>query len=786
MSKESESFEAASRDESRVPYTEDELTSGGGEGKKKKKEFSAFRIYVHATMNVMLRESKSFEALPATRRKRRRTEIKRRGARERERKRVKAESRSAASGARGRASERGARDEGGREEEEEEEGIGELCLHQGCTGDAIKLLVHNSAARSEAAATALKSELVLRPPRVPSRPPPFATLPPCRRLPCLSFLVVASVESRARLNDSSGTIRGFLVCGPTRRGGEGRGRTKRARGRGRTVEYLFGGTRSGIISSGSDGAANAKRNEARFENEERKKREKKRGGANGDEKQENGRRAKDFRRGSKNTENAPKRAARGARSRNEVGERDGESERKAVVARGLGERARETAGADRVYARKAPLDSRDDASPADESGAPRHAAPRRDRIERIPRSLGSLGSIGEPALLISIFNEGFATPRARARATKIEKKEADLQGARGPRFLVRSRAAFLPDSAGRKFSRGTRTSIARRAGDRGGGGEEMERKREEEEGKRERKRKKSAMSREAAGGGLWPTQRTVGISRDVRFDGTSGKKSGCAKSELGGTERCCGARGRGRERERERERKRSRQSAHSHVVTVPDNWLGSRARVHEIFPRLRFRWFADACLEIVIGVSIPSVFESSLSNRHKFDIHQTPKKPTTKSGLLPGEKPGPFGSSDLDEIYARVTRVLTYQDFERRNSAEGESGTPGEGPRLREASGERTHEGPPKVLVRHKQSDRGLWFRHSSGAAELWRAEEGEGMAEGQGEDGPGSVGDSGATPIIVVVVLDDGGGRWKRWSGQEEEEEEEEQRGGGRGGGGG
>lgn len=27
-------------------------------------------------------------------------------------------------------------------------------------------------------------------------------------------------------------------------------------------------------------------------------------------------------------------------------------------------------------------------------------------------------------------------------------------------------------------------------------------------------------------------------------------------------------------------------------------------------------------------------------------------------------------------------------------------------------------------------------------------------MAEGQGEDGPGSVGDSGATPIAVVVVV--------------------------------
>ncbi|KAL0110050.1 hypothetical protein PUN28_013583 [Cardiocondyla obscurior] len=39
-------------------------------------------------------------------------------------------------------------------------------------------------------------------------------------------------------------------------------------------------------------------------------------------------------------------------------------------------------------------------------------------------------------------------------------------------------------------------------------------------------------------------------------------------------------------------------------------------------------------------------------------------------------------------------------------------------------------------------------------------------MAEGQGEDGPGSVGDSGATPMIVVVVLDDGGGsRATEWA---------------------
>lgn len=47
----------------------------------------------------------------------------------------------------------------------------------------------------------------------------------------------------------------------------------------------------------------------------------------------------------------------------------------------------------------------------------------------------------------------------------------------------------------------------------------------------------------------------------------------------------------------------------------------------------------------------------------------------------------------------------------------GGPGTPDEGPAS--PGGERTHEGPPKVLVRHKQSDRGLWFRHSSGAPEL-------------------------------------------------------------------
>lgn len=171
--------------------------------------------------------------------------------------------------------------------------------------------------------------------------------------------------------------------------------------------------------------------------EEEKRRERERrpgegeGGGDVDEKQENGRRAEDFRGGSKNTENAPlfsgstlicarARAHAGAHeetwsARGAWRERDGESERKAVVARDP-ESARETAGADRVYARYDWLDesivdplsrrgrgrgncsyftdlyherriaqestARDDASPADESGAPRRAAPSRNRIKR--------------------------------------------------------------------------------------------------------------------------------------------------------------------------------------------------------------------------------------------------------------------------------------------------------------------------------------------------------------------------------------------------------------------
>lgn len=66
----------------------------------------------------------------------------------------------------------------------------------------------------------------------------------------------------------------------------------------------------------------------------------------------------------------------------------------------------------------------------------------------------------------------------------------------------------------------------------------------------------------------------------------------------------------------------------------------------------------------------------------------------------------------------------------------GGPGTPDEGPAS--PGGERTHEGPPKVLVRHKQSDRGLWFRHSSGAPELWRAEEGESRERDRGGEGGG------------------------------------------------
>lgn len=50
------------------------------------------------------------------------------------------------------------------------------------------------------------------------------------------------------------------------------------------------------------------------------------------------------------------------------------------------------------------------------------------------------------------------------------------------------------------------------------------------------------MSREEQREAARPTRPTVGISRDVRFDGTSGKKSGCAKSELAVEERCCGER----------------------------------------------------------------------------------------------------------------------------------------------------------------------------------------------------------------------------------------------------
>lgn len=56
---------------------------------------------------------------------------------------------------------------------------------------------------------------------------------------------------------------------------------------------------------------------------------------------------------------------------------------------------------------------------------------------------------------------------------------------------------------------------------------------------------------------------TVGISRDVRFDGTSGKKSGCAKSELGRGKRERDSAG----REEERERGRGRDLDRARILT---------------------------------------------------------------------------------------------------------------------------------------------------------------------------------------------------------------------------
>lgn len=99
---------------------------------------------------------------------------------------------------------------------------------------------------------------------------------------------------------------------------------------------------------------------------------------------------------------------------------------------------------------------------------------------------------------------------------------------------------------------------------------------------------------------------------------------------------------------------------------------------------------------------------------------------------------------------------------------------PDEGaPRLREAN-ERTRghrkcsSGINKAIVDYG-SDIAPELRCAEEGEELGRDGGIRGMAEGQGEDGPGSVGDSGATPMIVVVVLlDDGGGRRGavRWSG--------------------
>lgn len=117
------------------------------------------------------------------------------------------------------------------------------------------------------------------------------------------------------------------------------------------------------------------------------------------------------------------------------------------------------------------------------------------------------------------------------------------------------------------------------------------------------------------------------------------------------------------------------------------------------------------------------------------------------------------------------------------------SGNAGRGPRLREASGRtRGHRkcssGINKAIVDYG-SDIAPELRSSGARKRESRARRGaRGIAEGQGEDGPGSVGDSRATSMIVVVVLDDGGGRpaveWvgggRRGNAEEEEAEEEEE----------
>jgi len=104
--------------------------------------------------------------------------------------------------------------------------------------------VHNSAARSEAAANALKSELVLRPLALP--PPPPLSAYPTRRginsplllpLPILLSSLACISRSRrvlqfrgvsARLNDSSGSLFEVFWFGAMRR--RGKGETERGEG----------------------------------------------------------------------------------------------------------------------------------------------------------------------------------------------------------------------------------------------------------------------------------------------------------------------------------------------------------------------------------------------------------------------------------------------------------------------------------------------------------------------------------------------------------------------------
>lgn len=98
-----------------------------------------------------------------------------------------------------------------------------------------------------------------------------------------------------------------------------------------------------------------------------------------------------------------------------------------------------------------------------------------------------------------------------------------------------------------------------------------------------------------------------------------------------------------------------------------------------------------------------------------------------------------------------MTRVLTYQDFERRNSAcnQERASYSREEEEEREAGLEyRGHRkcssGINKAIVDYGSDTRLRSVAYGRGAAGRRAV---RGVAEGQGEDGPGGVGDSGATP---------------------------------------